>query len=297
MSTADAQTTTPASAVLPAATRLGPVELIVTDLDRAVAFYQDVIGLRPHRLEPPVAVLGVGGEDLLVLTENPGARPAGRHAGLYHVAILYPSRVELARAALRIASTRTPIQGASDHHTHEAIYLSDPDGNGLELAADRPREQWPGRELYVSGPDPLDTNALFALVDGEEPRRPAAEGVAVGHVHLHVSDVDEALRFYRDALGFELQAQMPTAAFVSAGGYHHHVAFNVWRGEHIPPVDPDALGMRWFTVVVPDDGALEAVAARLRAAGVAFERDVDGDGDGTLSVQDPSGNALRIRTI
>jgi len=290
---ADAQTThtTPASTILPAATRLGPVELIVTDLDRAVAFYQDVIGLRPHRLEPPVAALGVGGEDLLILTENPGARPAGRHAGLYHVAILFESRLELARAALRIASTRTPIQGASDHHTHEAIYLPDPDGNGLELAADRPRNQWPQRELYVSGPAPLDTHALFALVEGEEPRRPAAEGVTIGHVHLHVADIGEALRFYRDAIGFELQAQMPTACFVSAGGYHHHVGFNVWRGERVPPVDPGAVGMGWFTVVVPDAGALEAVATRLRAAGLGFAR----ADDGTISVSDPSGNALRVQ--
>ncbi len=291
MTSADTHVTTPASAVLPATTRLGPVELIVTDLDRSVAFYQDVIGLRPQRLDPPEAALGVGGEDVLVLVESPGARPAGRHAGLYHVAILLPTRLELARAALRIASTRTPIQGASDHGTHEAIYLADPDGNGLELAADRPREQWPGTDHYAAGPQPLDTDSLFALVDGEQPRRPAAEGVTIGHVHLHVGDLDEALHFYRDAIGFELQIAMPTAGFVSAGGYHHHVGFNVWRGEHVPPVDRDAVGMRSFTVVVPDDAALEALAARLSAAGVAHERSVEG----VVSTSDPSGNALLVR--
>src|SRR5262249_46531998 len=160
-----------------------------------------------------------------------------------------PTRLELARAALRIAATRTPIQGASDHGTHEAIYLPDPDGNGLELAADRPREQWPSPDHYALGPQPLDTDSPFALVEGEQPRRPAGEGVTTGHVHLHVSALDDALRFYRDVIGFESQATMPTACFVSAGGYHHHVGFNVWRGLHVPPVDPEAVGMRWFEVV------------------------------------------------
>ena len=128
---------------LPATLRLGAVHLTVSDLDSSVAFYREAIGLRLHRREKAVAAMGAGGEDLVVLHEEAGARRAGRHAGLYHYALLYPSRVELARAALRLVVTRTPIQGASDHGTHEAIYLPDPDGNGIELAADRPREVWP----------------------------------------------------------------------------------------------------------------------------------------------------------
>src|SRR4051812_21768782 len=167
------------------ALRLGPVQLTVTDLDRSVGFYQDAIGLRQHSRDGDVAALGSGREDLVVLHESPFARPAGRHAGLYHVALLYGSREELARATERLAATRVPVQGASDHGTHEAIYLPDPDGNGLELAADRPRSEWP--ELrYLRGPDPLDLRDLLATVEGQEVRRQADENLRVGHVHLHV---------------------------------------------------------------------------------------------------------------
>jgi catechol 2,3-dioxygenase len=198
-------------AALADATRLGAVHLTVTDLDRSLPFYEDAIGLQVHHRAAGVAALGAGGEDLVVLHEEPSARPAGRHAGLYHAALLYPSREELARAAVRIAVTRVPIQGASDHGTHEAIYLPDPDGNGLELAADFAREQWPdisSPEGYGGGPAPLDLDGLLATVAGEEPARHAAPGLRVGHVHLHVGDLDAATRFYRDGLGFEVMTDL-----------------------------------------------------------------------------------------
>jgi len=140
--------------------RLGPTHLTVSDLDRSIAFYQDAVGLRVHEREDGVAALGAGAEDVLVLTEQPGARPPGRHAGLYHVALLYPTRQELARALERIVRTQTPVEGMSDHGTHEAVYLPDPDGNGLELAADRPREAWPDLQSYGAGPHPLDVSAV-----------------------------------------------------------------------------------------------------------------------------------------
>src|SRR3712207_6402519 len=220
---------------LPATLRLGAVHLTVTDLDRSVAFYEEAVGLRLHRREDSVAVMGAGEEDLLVLYEEPSARRAGRHAGLYHYALLFSSREELARAALRLAATQTPIQGASDHGTHEAIYLSDPNGNGIELAADRPRERWPKPLNYAGGPHPLDLDALLAAVAGEEPRRETTPGLAVGHVHLHVGDLDQGVGFYCGVLGFELMTCMPgAAAFVSAGGYQHHLGFNLWRGYGIP---------------------------------------------------------------
>src|SRR3712207_6268829 len=161
---------------LPATLRLGAVHLTVSDLDRSVAFYEDAIGLSLHRRDDGVAVMGVGKEDLLVLYEEPTAQRAGRHAGLYHYALLYPSREELARAALRLVATKTRIQGASDHGTHEAIYLPDSDGNGIELAADRPRERWPKPLDYAGGPHPLDLEGLLAAVAGEEPRRETAPG-------------------------------------------------------------------------------------------------------------------------
>jgi catechol 2,3-dioxygenase len=148
---------------LPATLRLGAVHLTVSDLDRSIAFYEDAIGLRLHRRADSVAAMGVGEDDLLILYEEEGARRAGRHAGLYHYALLFPSREELARAALRLAATRTPIQGASDHGTHEAIYLHDPDHNGIELAWDRDPSEWPRRNGELSFTRrPLDFDGLMA---------------------------------------------------------------------------------------------------------------------------------------
>lgn len=277
--------------VLPATLRLGPTHLTVTDLDRSIGFYQDAIGLRQHWRDGSVAGLGAGGEDLLVLTEEPQAKPAGRHAGLYHVALLYPSREELARAAQRLAATRTPISGASDHGISEAIYLPDPDGNGLELAADRGRERWGDlSDPTTIGPRPLDLDGLVGLVAEDEVRRHADPGLVTGHLHLHVGDVDAGLGFYRDVLGFEPKTVFPSAAFVSAGGYHHHVAFNTWRGEGVPPVPPDAVGLRLWTVVV-DQEAVDALRERVAAAGL----DVS-ERDGGLLLHDPWDNAVLFVT-
>ena len=158
-------------AKLPATLRLGAVHLTVSDLGRSVDFYEDAIGLRLHHREDGVAAMGVGEEDLLVLYEDPSARRAGRHAGLYHYALLYPSREELAHAALRLAETQTPIQGASDHGTHEAIYLPDPDGNGIELAADRPREMWPTRR-----PSPARATGGSSATSSSRPSRSSGAG-------------------------------------------------------------------------------------------------------------------------
>jgi catechol 2,3-dioxygenase len=274
---------TASSSGLPATLRLGAVHLTVTDLDRSVGFYENAIGLRLHRREDSVAVMGAGEEDLLVLYEEPGARRAGRHAGLYHYALLFPSREELARAALRLAATKTPIQGASDHGTHEAFYLPDPDGNGIELAADRPRELWPRPLEYAGGPHPLDLDGLLATIAGEEPRGKAGPGLVIGHVHLHVGDLDRGLAFYRDVLGFELMTFMPgAAAFVAAGGYHHHLGFNIWRGEGVPPVPEGRIGLRHWTVMLDYPEEIEAVRERVQAAGV----EVEDEGEGFL-VRDP----------
>jgi catechol 2,3-dioxygenase len=258
--------------VLPPTLHLGTVHLTVTDLDRSVAFYEDAIGLRLHRREDSVAAMGVGEEDLIALYEEPEAQRAGRHAGLYHYALLFPSREELAHAALRLAARRTRIQGASDHGTHEAIYLPDPDGNGIELAADRPRERWPRALEYASGPHPLDLDGLLDVVAGEEPRVKAGSGLVIGHMHLHVGDLERGIGFYRDVLGFELMASIPgAAAFVAAAGYHHHLGFNVWRGEGVPPAPQGRVGLRHWTVVLQEQEQVAAVGDRIRAAGVATE--------------------------
>jgi len=275
---------------LPATLALGPVALVVTDLDRSVAWYQRALGLRVHRHDPAEATLGDGEREVVILREDPVARRAGRHAGLYHYALLFPSREELARAALRVASDRTPVQGASDHGTHEAIYLPDPDGNGIELAADRPREQWPApAEIYARGPAPLDLDDLLATVAGEPPADRVGPGLRVGHVHLHVGDIDRGIAFYSGVLGFEVQANLGTAAFVSAGGYHHHVAFNVWRGEGVPPAPEHTVGLDHWTVELPSAGEVETLRERVTAAGNATA-----GVDGGFAVRDPWRIALHV---
>jgi catechol 2,3-dioxygenase len=271
---------------LPDTLRLGPVDLTVRDLDRAVAWYQQALGLRLRRQDIGVAELGDGTETTVILHEDPQAQPAGRHAGLYHYALLYPSREELARAVVRIAATRTPVQGASDHETHEAIYLADADGNGIELAADRPREVWPDHLGYAGGPKPLDVDDLLGTVAGEDYAAQVGPGLRMGHLHLHVGDLGEGLRFYRDTLGFEEQAQIAgSAAFVSAGGYHHHLGFNTWRGQGVPPAPPHRAGLRHWTVELPSAGDVAQVRARL---------DDTEDVDGGFQTRDPWGTAVRI---
>jgi catechol 2,3-dioxygenase len=283
----------PGAATLPDALRVGAAHLTVTDLDRSVAWYQRALGLRVHRHDVAEAALGDGHEDVLVLHEQAGARPAGRHAGLYHYALLLTTREELARAALRLARTRTPIQGASDHGTHEAIYLPDPDGNGIELAADRPREQWPTpqEEFSGGGPRPLDFDSLLAAVGPADAETDVVQpGLRMGHLHLHVGDIDQGLAFYRDVLGFAVWALLPrSAAFVSAGGYHHHLGFNVWKGQGVGPAPADAVGLCHWTVVLPTAADVDAVRARVREAGLT-DRDVERG----FAVADPWGIEVQI---
>jgi catechol 2,3-dioxygenase len=279
-------------ALLGDSTRLGGVELTVTDLDRSVRFYEDVIGLRVHRREGAVAALGVGGEDLVTLHEDPAAPQPGRVAGIYHFALLFPTREELARAGTRIARTRTPIDGASDHGTHEAIYLPDPDGIGIELAADRPRELWPdlSRSDFLShGPAPLDVRALLETVADEEPSAQAQPGLRMGHIHLHVGDLDASTRFYRDGIGFEVITELPSAVFVSFARYHHHLAYNLWRGPGAPPAPAGVVGLRHWTVILDGDEQLASVRERLTALGASQFATEDG-----LIARDPANIAVRL---
>lgn len=269
-------------AVLPSTLRLGAAHLVVTDLTRSVGFYERSLGLRLHWHDENRAGLGAGLDDVLVLIEDPAARPAGRHAGLYHVALLHPSRLELARAARRLALSRSPIYGASDHGVSEAIYLPDPDGNEIELAADRLRQDWPDLRSIGGGPRPLDLPGLLVLVAGDEPVIHVDEELRVGHIHLHVGDIDRGLAHYSTGLGFELQMRMPTAAFVSANGYHHHLGFNTWRGEGVPPAPDRTVGLERWTMIFDEQDELDAVVARARAAGITSETREDG-----VCVRDP----------
>ena len=262
---------------LPDNLRLGPVHLTVTDLDRSIGFYESAIGLQTQRRDDGAVALGAGDGDLLVLVEEPQAQPAGRHAGLYHFALLHPSRIELARAAKRLLATRTPISGASDHNISEAIYLPDPDGNGIELAADRPRERWGDLSdpTAIGGPTPLDLPGLLSTIEDEEPQDQATPELVVGHLHLHVGDIDQALGFWRDAVGFEVMTRFPSAAFIAAAGYHHHLGLNTWRGEGVPPQPDGVVGLRHWTIVLPD-ADLAAVRDRVSASGAEVEERPNG---------------------
>jgi catechol 2,3-dioxygenase len=275
---------------LPDGLRLGAAHLKVSELDRSIAFYTDVLGLQLARREDAEAGLSAGLDELIVLHETPGARSVSRHSGLYHVALLYPSQLELARVAQRIAESNTPIQGASDHGISEAIYLPDPDGNGIELASDYPKDTWPDlSDIDSIAPSPLDMGRLFNLVSGREPEPEADSGTTVGHVHLHVGDVAEGLAFYRDIVGFDLVTYIDSAAFVSAGGYHHHLAFNIWQGKGAPPAPPEAAGLLYWTIELPTAEDVAAARDRLNANGVETDELSNG-----FAASDPWGIAVHV---
>lgn len=266
---------------LPASTRMGEVHLAVRRLEASLAYYRDVLGFRVLDASGDRAVLG-SDRPLLVLTEEPEARPRPRGvAGLYHVAYLLPSRGDLARFVARIAADRTPVQGASDHLVSEAVYLGDPDGHGIEVYADRPRDAWPraGGAIRMAT-EPLDLEGLLRET-GDAAWKGLPPTAVVGHVHLNVGDVAAADAFYRGRVGFDRTATYPGASFLAAGGYHHHLAVNAWEGAGAPPAPPGTLGLRRFTLEVPDREAAEALRARL---GVA----VDG------LARDPAGNAFAV---
>jgi catechol 2,3-dioxygenase len=273
-------------------TALGHVQLVVADLAGEVAFYTDVLGFRLHRREAGSALLGAGADDLLRLEERKGATRATGTTGLYHFAVLVSRRVDLAQLLRRIAESRTPVQGMVDHHTHEAVYLADPEGNGIELAWDYPRDKWPSwQDLYRLGNARLDVERLFAeLPDDDEPWGGLPVDTRIGHVHLHVADLAAADTFYHRVLGFDVKAKLGGAAeFVSAGGYHHHIAFNLWAGAGIPPRPDGSRGLEHFTVLLPDEVELTRVVDRVRAAGLPFEV----TNHGTL-VRDPSRNGVLL---
>ena len=280
-------------AAFPDGLRLGAVDLTVTDLARSIAYYEDVVGLVAGQPVDGVASLGAGAEPLVVLHEDRAAQPAGRHAGLFHFALLHPTRGDLAHAALRIAGAGEPLAGASDHGVSEALYLRDPDGNGIEIYADRDRSQWPpptdpGQKIGMYT-IPLDLRDLVATVEGAEPQEHAGDGLVMGHVHLHVGDIARAVAFY-EALGMEQMAEMPSAAFLAAGGYHHHLGVNTWQGEGIGPAPPGTVGLRRWTIVVPQAADVAATAARLRDAGVEVREE-----GGAIVARDPWETELVVR--
>jgi catechol 2,3-dioxygenase len=276
-----------------ATTTMGPVELTVADLDRSLGFYRSALGLEALERDGGTARVGAGGTTLLVLVEEPGATPAPRSTGLFHFALLVPERVDLARWLAHAARERVQLQGLSDHFVSEAIYLADPDLHGIEVYADRPRERWEGQVERMTTL-PLDVQDLLGELESPEtaPFAGLPAGTRMGHVHLQVSSVPEAVQFYRDVLGLDLMATYGAqAAFLSAGGYHHHVGANTWNSLGAGPPPPGSAALRHATVVLPDGAERDRVAARVADAGNAVEEHGDG-----LLVRDPAGNALVLAT-
>jgi catechol 2,3-dioxygenase len=297
-----------APVALPAATSLGPVSLTVADLAGVAQFYERAIGLSVLERDGDVVRLGpTGGDALVELVGRADAPPrAPRSAGLFHLAILLPERAELARALRRLVGAGWRLTGASDHLVSEALYTTDPEGNGIELYRDRPREEWrrqPNGELEMAT-FPLDLDDLVAeLREGDDELDAGAPpATRIGHVHLQVSDLAPAERFYAQALGLDVTVRSyPGALFLAAGGYHHHVGANTWSSAGGPPAEPAARGLRHFTVELPAGppleaggatgtgggrrpaGTLDAVAARLADAGFA----VEAQPGGSVLVRDP----------
>lgn len=281
---------------LPAGTHLGGVRLQVADLTRSLSFYQHTLGLRLVMQEAGWATLAAHGDDRLLveLREKPGIRPAGRGLlGLYHFAILLPDRPSLARFVRHLADIGARA-GAGDHLVSEAFYLTDPDGLGIEVYADRPRDTWHrlGRELMLAT-DPVDVAGLVASA-GDTAWSGMPAGTVIGHVHLHVGNLEQTAAFYSEALGFDRMTwRYPGALFLGADGYHHHLGTNTWAGSGArPPAEGDARLLEW-TIELPQAADVTAASRSLVAAG--YPAEAASEGDTAVLTVDPWGTRVRLR--
>lgn len=275
--------------------RLGKVKLKVSDLRRSLEFYETAVGLRVLRVAGGSAELTADGENALVeLREIPGApiTPRQSAAGLYHFALLLPTRKALGLQLRRLLELGVAV-GHSDHDVSEALYLYDPDQNGIEIYRDRPRSEWqyePNGQIVMGG-RPLDEQGLLREA-GDSPWNGMPAGTTMGHVHLHVSNLAESKRFYCDVLGLDVMmdgARFYGALFLSAGGYHHHLAVNIWAGPGAKTAPANGTGLEYYTIDLPDAAELSRAAARLTEAGVPLE-----EKSGAIFAVDPSGIQLKL---
>ena len=270
---------------------IGAVALNVRDLDEVASYYRDLLGLSDLGRDDGTVRLGAGNATLMELYDRPDSKPDdAREAGLYHTAFLMPTRADLARFVRRIARTRVPVSGASDHGVSEAIYLDDPEGNGIEVYADRPPESWVWRDGLVAMPtEALDLQDLVHTAGGSGDYDQAPAGLRVGHIHLRVGDLDAAERFYQAGIGFGLTRRRGGAMFMSSARYHHHVATNTWHSQGAGQRDDARAGLAWFSIEANDSAALDGVGARLRQAGSAVSSIQRG-----LETTDPWGTRIRL---
>jgi catechol 2,3-dioxygenase len=262
---------------LPADTQIGYVHLQVSKLDRALSFYRDLLGFKAIARDGESAALSSTGAlpAHILLTARVNAKPKPPHTtGLYHIAIRFPNRRELANGFRRLLKQEWPFQGFSDHGVSEALYLADPDGNGVELYTDRPREQWNWQNGAVTMfTKPLDIENLLGEADENDEHFQIHPQTDIGHVHLHVSDLKKAEAFYHELLGLDVtQRSYPGALFLSAGGYHHHLGANIWAGQGAPPPPHDAAGLLSFSVTVPDQHTIDTLRMRFTGAGISLEK-------------------------
>jgi catechol 2,3-dioxygenase len=287
-------TVAPPAYQLPADLRLGPVRLQIADLGRSMAHYERVIGLRVLHRTMSSAVLGAYDDDtpLVELQERSGATPVPRRGrlGLYHFAILLPERAALGRFVAHLSSIGE-YAGMADHLVSEAIYLTDPDGLGIEVYADRARSSWriEGRSIAIATL-PLDTQDLVRA-GGGEPWTGAPKGTRIGHIHLHVSDLGKAAAFFHAGLGFDrVVLELPGALFLSTGGYHHHLGTNTWAAGAAQATDADARLLEW-TVQLPSEKDVYEAARSLAGSGHGIAQ----DGNDAVTT-DPWGTKVRITT-
>ncbi len=278
----------------PPVTYVGQVNLKVENLERSLAFYEKVIGFKVYEKTATTAQLTADGKTVLLSIEQPSdvIPKKGRTTGLYHFALLLPDRADLAKILKHFLQTGYPLQGASDHLVSEALYLADPDGNGIEIYTDRPASiwDWNGGQV-VMATEALDAENLLA--EGMEQNwNGLPSGTVMGHIHLHVAELAKTEEFYTKGLGFEVVSRYgPQALFISSGKYHHHIGLNTWNGVGAPQPPANSVGLDSYTLVLPDEASLKDTVATLKEIGAAVSEE-----KGIFMTEDPSGNRIKMET-